>query len=149
MTRFGKLKPPSGNKNFIKVEPEQKVRGLLVGDPIEITKEFNGEKKWRFRINMVINENGAFVAKILEQGTSVYNQIKELEEDGWDLGSNLVVISRKGSGMQTEWTVTPDPKGALSAKQLEQIAAVALLDLEPKEASGGSHSDAGAEDAPF
>jgi hypothetical protein len=150
MSLFGKLKPPSnGNKTFVKIEPDTKVRGLIVGEPIEVIREIKGEKRWKFRVNFVIQENGAFVAKILEQGASISNQLKALEEDGWDLSKNVIVISRKGSGMKTEYTVTPDPKGALTPSALEKIAAVQLHDLELKEQATETVGADADENAPF
>lgn len=146
--RFGKLKPPSGGgANFLKIEPGSKVRGLLVGEPIEFYKDYKGESKWKFRVNFVMQENGAHVAKILEQGSSVYKQIVSLEEEGWDFGKNLVIISRVGAGKETRYTVAPDPKGALNEKQLAQIAQVPLQDLTPREPSDSQEPPT--EEAPF
>lgn len=149
MSLFGNLKPPSsGGKNYIKIDADSKVRGLIVGNPVEVMKDFKEGKKWRFRVNFVVQENGAFVAKILEQGTMVFNQLKALEEDGWDLSKNVIVISKKGSGMQTEYTVTPDPKGAMTPAALDKIAAVQLHDLEPKEHAEAADA-ADSDEAPF
>lgn len=144
MSMFDKFSPPSGGgKTFLKIQPDTKVKGILVGEPIQLEKEFKGEKKWRFRSNFIITENGAYIAKILEGGAAIFNQLKDLEDDGWDLTINLVTISRKGSGMETKYTVTPDPKGKLSEKQLDQIRAVELLDLSPQ--NGGAVVTAEAE----
>jgi hypothetical protein len=149
MSLFGKLKPPKSG-NFLQIDPGQKARGLIVGEPIEVMKEYKEGPKWRFRVNFVIQENGAHVAKILEGGASVSNQLKALEEDGWDLSKNVIVISRKGSGLSTEWTVTPDPKGAMTPDALKKIAAVPLLDLELKEqTSDGAAGNQADESAPF
>ena|SRR3990167_8325293 len=133
----------SNNANYIKLTDGKSVSGILVGDPHEFYKAFKegDEPKFRFKVNMVIQENGMYTAKILEMGASVYKALADLQDEGWDLDKTIVSISRKGTMLQTEYSVVPKPV-TLSQEQLDKIKGVRLHDLlqksEKQEESGSN-----------
>jgi len=94
-----------------------------------------GDKSsFRFRINFVLQENGAWVAKVWEQGWKAYQDLKSLHESDYDLEKTVVKISRRGSGKNdTAYTVLPVPNGVLGQKDLAAVSAVPLHDLSPRD----------------
>src|SRR5437762_12970318 len=94
----------SGGNTFIKLGDGGFVEGILKGEPVEFEQAFKeGDKpKFRFRLNMIIQENGALTAKILEGGVSIYNQLAEQVEAGWVLEECYTRNSRTGVGLDTE-----------------------------------------------
>ena len=135
-----------GGKHFLKFKAGDKYSGVLRGDPHDFKTHWGdknsticvgeeciecraGKKPtFRFRLNMVVNENGAYVAKIFEQGAKAYNYLKALSQD-YDLEKTVVKIQRHGSTKDdTSYVVTPLPV-QLTEKDLEKIAAVKLHDL--------------------
>lgn len=80
----------------------------------------------RFKVNVVIFENGMFKAKILEFGKSIYSQLYELNHV-CDVTQTKLRFSRKGSTKDTtEYTLLPIIKEPLSAGQMDAIRAVDL-----------------------
>lgn len=138
----------NGDTNFIKIASGASITGLLTGDvrtfhQHTINKSFfpcmgntcqycqQGDKKqFKFKINILVTENGAMIAKIFQGGWKVYQQLGALQKNGFDLTQIPVVIQRQGTGMATVYTVMPSPKGAINPKALEQMRDVKLLALE-------------------
>lgn len=87
---------------------------------------------YRFKTNIIVKENGVLTAKILEQGKTVYEAIQALEEGGYNLDTTKIRISRKGSKLDTVYTVMPVPNAVMSEETLKAIAAVKLNDLTTK-----------------
>ena len=99
-----------------------------------------------------MNENGAYVSKVWEQGWTIYQTLEGLNED-YNLEEHLMKITRKGSGQNdTTYTILPVPNGGLSKEQLQAVSTVPLPDLNPNaprpnaEALGDS-DERGLEDA--
>jgi hypothetical protein len=103
----------------------------------KVTDEMSDEEKkkywpsFRFRVNFIINENGAYTAKIFEQGATVYDTIVPLGQD-YDLRKHLFKITRHGSGKDTTYSIVPVPNGQLDAEKLKQISEVTLQSLDGK-----------------
>ena len=124
--------------NAIKLKAGGWVQGVLRGEPLEFEQAFKSDPKpkFRFKLNMVVVENGQLTARILEGGWSIYVQLKALSESDWDLEKTFVKVSREGSGpTDTKYTVTPSPK-LPTPEQLAKIAAVPLLKLVAPGAQG-------------
>lgn len=83
---------------------------------------------FRFRVNFVIQENGAYVAKTYENGKTVYENLAALDAD-YALEKNMMKITRHGSGKETTYAIVPVPNGALTPAQEKAISAVELNDL--------------------
>lgn len=142
----------SGGKNFLRLKSGESVRGVFIGEPHEFKQHWINKKgvlckgegcelckegpksKFRFRINLIINENGAYVSKIFEQGYTVYDALRSLNEE-WPLEDHLVKITRNGSGTDTSYAVVPQAQGKLSEERKKQIQDVKLHDLEGLKAS--------------
>ncbi len=130
-----------GIKGLIKLKGGESVTGVLRGDPYEFEHAFKpGDKaKFRFRLNMVVMENGALQAKVLEGGWKLYQSLKQLNEAGWDLEKTYTKISRIGTTMNDtvySATVTPTP---VPQGTLDKVAAVPLNDLRSSRGTERTH----------
>lgn len=142
----------SNSKNLLKLKGGESVKGVFKGDPYEFRQHWennkpypclgqglcercaNGEKaSFRFQINIIVKENGESVAKVWEQGWTVFLALKALHEGGYDLEKYLMKISRTGSTKNdTVYSVVPVPNGLLTPAQLKEIASVKLIQLTDK-----------------
>lgn len=134
--------PETGNGGmFIRPKDGESVKGILRGEPRVFWTMWDGKKshevskdhpdaRFRFKINLVVNEDGQYKAKIFENGPQMYNDLKALTED-YDLEQTVIKITRKGTGLETRYNVMPLPK-PLDANQLAAIDAVELQNLEGK-----------------
>lgn len=138
-------KPQGGASDLIKIEDKKRVRLLLHhtnGGPVanwiySISTPADGYKTWIapdkhtsedfFAVNRsIFSLKPIFSAfaydydeqciKILESGNMIWEAIKDLYEAGKDLGNRDLLIRKKGSGRQTEYSVvdcdpTPAPTG--------------------------------------
>lgn len=124
--------------NYLKIGDGQSVTGVPRGEIYEFYQKWpqGGMKETfdkptqgassRFKINLVIQEDGKFVAKVFEFGPRVYNQFADISDE-LDLEKTKIKISRRGAGKSTEWNVFP--LGAVDAKALKLIAATELNEL--------------------
>lgn len=136
--------------NEIRLKDGESVQGVLRGDIFEFESAFKptDKPKFRFKVNMVLMENGALVCKILSGGWKLYSQLRELSESGWDLETSFVRVSRTGSGINdTVYSATALPKGP-TPETLQKIAAFKLRVLNggqeitpPAEPTGEFGSD--------
>lgn len=167
------------SKDFIVLKDGGSIQGILKGKVIVFYKHGFGQsssicpgtsncekckegdkKKFRCRFNFIINENGNFVPKILEQGWKAFEDIKALEkEGGYDLEKTVTKITRKGAGKNdTVYSFIPLQNQTISDAVAKKLAEVKLLDLVPKkeevkqESSANSFMDNAPltdEDVPF
>lgn len=126
---------------FIRLKDGQSVKGVLRGDIHTFYQKWEAGKtipcseddekaSFRFRVNMVVSENGSFSPKILEMGSTVYKALKDLSESGWDLEKQAIEIKRKGSGLSdTEYTTMVLPNGRVSPEMEQQLSGVQLHNL--------------------
>lgn len=167
-------------RNFIKLKGGESVTGVFRGDPYDFrihwlqkeqrsvlcegkekcpVCELGNKSSFRFRVNFIVKEGEAYVAKVLEQGWTSYQALMNLQESGYDLEKQIMVITRQGTGLNTSYSFIPSPKGLATPDSLKQIAAVKLNDLghvteaekEPPEGPHSVHEDPGPsdEDIPF
>lgn len=134
--------PPSGNRNFLKLKDKESVEVVFRGTPhifykiwdngkSKICDETHPDAKWSFRINAIMKENGLYIAKIWEGGVTVYNMLKDLNEE-YPLETTVVKITRSGMGTDTVYSSIP-----LLKKQInpETFIDVKLNDLSFKKNS--------------
>lgn len=160
------------SRNFIKLKADESVTGVFRGDPFDyrihwLQKEqrsvlcegkecpvcqLGDKSKFRFRVNFVVREGEGYLAKVLEQGWTSYQAMINLQESGYDLEKQVIVITRRGTGLNTSYTIIPSPKGQLNLEQQGKIAVVKLNDLghitdEEKEPAEIPSQDPGPTDA--
>lgn len=161
----------SFNKDFLKLKSGESVRGIFRGDPFEFRQHWVGQKSFvcngegceyckkgikavfRFRINFIVNENGAYTAKVFEQGWMVYDQLRSIHGD-YNLEKTIIKITRQGSGTDTTYTILPlpPPNGVVTDTLETQLSKVTLhpLEITPKTSDDphheGPHPD---DDVPF
>jgi hypothetical protein len=154
-------------KNLIRLKPGEETRGVFRGDPVDFRQHWvnnrssictgretcdlckSGEKSsFRFRINFVVNENGAYVAKIFEQGKAVYEAMKALNHD-YDLEKNQMKIKRLGSGTDTTYSILPVPNGVVTKDTEKAIGELALHQLSESAAEAAEEESGEGEHIPF
>lgn len=162
-------------RNFIKLKAGESIQGVFQGDPYEFKTHWLqneqrsvlcdnpalcavcklGDKpKFRFRVNFVVKEGDAYAAKVLEQGWTSYQALENLQESGYNLEKQIIVITRQGAGLNTSYSIIPSPKGLINGDAEVKIKEVKLNDLghvteaekEPAEVVPPAHTD---EDLPF
>ncbi len=162
----------AGGKDFLKLGAGASVKGVFRGDvhefkqhwvaqrsslcpedaTCELCKEGTSKAQFRFRLNVLINENGAYVAKIFEQGWTVYCQLRDMHASDYNLEKTIVKITRNGEGKNTTYTIMPLPgtMGTVNAAMEKQLGAVPLIALTdtPAETEEEPEQD-GNEEAPF
>lgn len=88
--------------------------------------------KLRFKINVVVNEQGTLKAKILEFGMSVYEQLSEIAHV-CDVTKTKLRFSRKGSGKSdTTYIILPLVNEPISPQVMATIEALPLNVLGQK-----------------
>jgi hypothetical protein len=115
------------------------VKGVFLGEPEAFYVVWDGQKsttvskgtpaaKFRFKINMAIQENGVMAVKIFEQGAKFYNQLKALHEE-FNLETTFIKITRVGTGTDTVYTAMPT-KDQVNAQLHAELAKLELHDLK-------------------
>ncbi len=140
--KFNRTISSGGDGTFLKLEEGKPVVGCIRGDVKDLFVVWQNKKpeyvdegtegaKFRFRVNIAVKVDGGFDMKILEGGAQIYGQLKDLEED-YDLESYFIKIKRTGSGMDTEYSVLPMPKGDVTKEDMKIIEKIKMHDLSPK-----------------
>lgn len=133
------LPETGGSKNFVKLKDKESIEGIFRGDIHEFfvlwengkskeVTEGTPEAKFRFRINFVIKEGAVYVPKIFEQGLTVYNQLRELNNE-YGLDGIVVKVTRNGTGTDTTYSTLPLLKKALTKETLAHLETMELLPL--------------------
>lgn len=126
--------PFEGSSKYIRLKDGESVTGILRGEIYEfhikwvngksvVVDEKDPEAKHRYKINMVVPEEGKFVAKVLEFGSMLYDHLYELSLN-MNLEKTKLKLSRKGTG--TDTTYIPVPLGPIEEKTLTQLSGVEL-----------------------
>lgn len=135
---------PNGKNTYLKINPGTAIKGIFRGVPYIFYSKWDGQKsipsqkgqegaKFRFKINFVMSENGLWSAKIWEQGYSVYDQLKSLNQE-YPLEKTIVTIKRQGEGLKTSYLILPAKEGAISPDVASLLEKVKLHDFsKPKE----------------
>lgn len=127
---------------FLRMDTGDSVNAVIRGDvhkywqiwPQGGTKQVFDEptagSQLRFKVNVVINEDGQFVAKIWDFPAATNNMLFEIQKEV-DLEKTKIKLSRVGQGKKKSWMIIP--LGPLDAKALKQVEAVELLSFAPRE----------------
>lgn len=162
-------------KHFVKLKDRESIVGVFRGDPHDFRQHWvnnrssicsgsecklcadKNKNTFRFRVNFITKENEVYVAKVFEQGWTVYEQLKALHEGDYPLDKTIVRITRSGTGQQTTYTIIPVPKGDITPDIEKKLSVVALhnvIDLGKDDVDVNDAQDAGSspwttEDIPF
>lgn len=129
-----------GPNNFVRIKDGESISGICRGEPREAwviwdnkvkteVEEGTPGSKFNFKLNFVVKEGTSYVAKTLEGGAQIYKQLANLSKE-WELDETVIILSRDGSGIDTEYTVMPaPPKQQVTPEALEFIATMELNDL--------------------
>jgi hypothetical protein len=141
--KFPKKESEGSSALFFKLKDGDIKTGVLRGEVFEYAALWKDRRsvvvpvgtpgsKCRYRINIVVHEEGKFLAKIWEFSQTICNQLAALAEE-YDMSITKIKISRKGSTIQdTEYSIIPT-KDQLSAAQIKLIGEVPLNILEHKD----------------
>lgn len=161
-----------GAESFLKIGDREQIKGVFRGDPYTFKKHWpqdggsgmecqgkgcpdcaKGSKpKFRFYINFIRMGADGLVPMIWEQAGAVYDQLAELHEGGYDLSKTVVMISRKGTGTDTTYTILPSPKDKVTPdieKKLKAIKLHAFGQAQEPEESDAQEPAMSEEDVPF
>ena len=148
-----------GGGLFVKMGDGDKLVGVFRGDPairqvhwVQQTKRYepcrggecdlcaDDKPKTRFKINIIVKENGVYVAKIFDGSYGTYLDMKNLHEGGYNLEKTAVEITRQGTGTKTRFIILPLPPGKQpNAASFAAMAKVPSVSLEDR--SGGAESE--------
>lgn len=144
-----KAKEASGG-SFIKLKDGDEVVGVFRGEPYTFYQEFKSRIEYpykvegasfKFRVNFVIKSKDGYVAKILQGGATMAEQISACKDEyGLDC---IYKIKRKGSG-KDDTTYSVLFKSELTPAQKKELASVELLSLtsEKKQSSHPAFEEA-------
>lgn len=133
---------------FLKLKDGESVVGVLRGSVYEFRSKWvagksiivdkqDPEGRSRFRVNIVVQEDGHLLVKIWEFGIGVNNKLADiaslLADVDRDITQTKIKIERRGTEMATEYHITTLAKEPLTKAQLENIAAIKLNLLEHQE----------------
>jgi hypothetical protein len=125
---------------YLKIKDGEKVAGVFKGEIHEFGLIWEGKKvvpigttgsSFRFRINFITKEGASYVAKVMEQGATVYNMLKDLNES-YPLEETVVEIRRSGSTKDdTRYSILPlPPKAQPTEKGWSVISQTPLVKLK-------------------
>lgn len=131
--------PAKTNLSFLKLKDGDSCIGVFRGEPHEFYEIFKqgevppGTKgaSFRFRINFVMREGSAYVAKVFQNGITAYKTLQHLNQEYDGLENVVVKITRTGSTKDdTVYHVLPlPPKQQPSEEAWAVITEVELQDL--------------------
>jgi hypothetical protein len=146
----------SGGGKFLKVEVGQSVTGVFRGEFVSYWQKWpkGGNKETsdvekpgfqeRFKVNFVVFEDGAFVAKILDCNLFLYNQIADINES-LDIETIKCKVTRQATGKGSTYFAMPVLKEPIPAKALKAIEAVELnslgLSVAPQQQATGTEGE--------
>jgi len=151
--QFQKRENRSSGSKFLKIETDKPaIPVILRGEPSLFQSHFDNATKRsaectgdgcssckggspskdRFRINAIVREGEAYLAKIFEGNGFTYDYLASLVNDGWDLEKTVLNISKTGQGTQSKVMITPTPK-VLPPETLNLISKVPLIPLTKDE----------------
>ncbi len=126
----------AGGGKFVKLENGKSIEGVFRGDPYTFfsiygdkeRREFDDQvpnSQFKFKINLVVKENGAYVAKVFGSGWTTFNSLDTMiQELGQDQLFKLICSK---SGNKTSYNIVP--KGPITQAEKQNIAAVKLHKL--------------------
>lgn len=133
----------SGSGHYVRIKDGESISGILRGEPQEAwvlwdnkvkteVPEGTSGAKLNFKINFIVKDGPSYTCKILEGGMQIYKQLAALAKE-WELEETVIIISRDGSGLDTEYTVMPAPPKQQATKDaLDFISKLELHELAPK-----------------
>lgn len=137
-----------GKGTFLKLKDGDRVKAIFRGDPKVFRQHWingrsllcsgkecgacaEGDKsKFRFRINVLVQQEGVWVAKVFEQGYGMFKDLKEMHENEYDLEQTCLMLSRSGTGADTEYRIIPaKDNGGIKPPDFKKLAAIPLNEL--------------------
>lgn len=135
--------PKSEGGLFLSLKDGESISGVPRGEVFEFFQVWENRRsrvvnkgepgaKSRFRVNIVVKEDGKLVAKIWEFGLVIYNQLADMAEE-YDLSKTKLKITRRGVDTDTVYMILPLLKEPIPAATLKEIEAIDLNILEHKD----------------
>jgi hypothetical protein len=125
---------------YLKLKDQESVTGIFRGNTHEFFSVWENKKaiivpegtpgaKFRFRVNFVVKDGTTYVPRIFEQGQTVYEIMAELHEE-YNLEQTVVKITRKGTELDTTYTLLPLLKHEISQETMNYLDHMDLLPLD-------------------
>lgn len=122
--------PSSGGGKYLKLEDGKTVRLKIVSEPVVFDNEYEGQLSTKYAWKVWNYDEK--VAQILQLPVTGYRAVAEIGgDDDWGdpLTNDYVVkVTRKGTGLDTKYTVTPGP--AKDEDKLDDDATKAVEELD-------------------
>ena len=141
---FTPRKKGISTENFIRLQDGQEVTGIFAGMPdtfkihwlnnktsicedgCSVCRDFPDNKpKFRFRINLVTQENGKWIPKIFEGGGPLFDDLVA-KDAKFGLHKTLIEISRRGTKADTKYEVLPRLDIVVTPEMIKEIKTVKL-----------------------
>ena len=156
--------PDTGSKGsqiYLNLKAGEPVRGIFMDDPylfrihwlsgksVLCTMprgdcaqcDLGNKSSFRFKINVIIKENEAYIAKIWEQGITSYEALKALHSD-YNLEKHVMKITRNGTTKDdTTYSIIPLKDGQVNEEMFLKLKEVKLHNLKGQTISLDSKPD--------
>lgn len=157
--RFRDNLPATGSESFLKLKDKESVYGVFRGDLYEFFSLWEAGKSkvvpegtagagFRFRVNFVTKVGNQYLAKIFENGATVYQDLKALHDE-YGLEEIVIKMTRNGVGLETSYSLMPILKTPVG----DDVRNLKLLPLEHQAAPAHGSPKAGdhlsQDDLPF
>jgi hypothetical protein len=119
---YADFTPPGGSGLYLKIEDGGQVKIRLLDEPWVFTNNF-GQIRYAWPVWNYAEEK----AQVFQQGVTGFKTIQglALDEEYGDPTQYDLKVRRQGTGMDTQYQITPSPtKSPLTAEQQEAIASV-------------------------
>lgn len=136
-------------RNYIKFQDGEPITGVFRGEMFHFRIHWNNNNRSvvceapncepckagvkssrKFRLNFIVKDGGKFVAKICEQGAEFHDQLLNLDEGGFKIEQTIFRILRKGTKMDTTYSIMPAAPNFKVTPEMEKLlAAVPLNDI--------------------
>lgn len=138
--KFRKDLPEGGSANYLKLKDGESAEGIFRGDLKEFYSRFVAGKsevvteetpgaRFRAKINFVVKDGPTYVPKIWELSQTTYQVLGELHNE-YDLEKTVIRLTRKGTGLDTTYTMMPLVKTPIPEATLNLLANLELHSLE-------------------
>lgn len=139
------------SSTFLKIKDGERIKAIFRGDPRVFRVHWAGGKsqlcsqkqdcelckggdksKTRFQINVLVQVEGVWVAKVFENG---YGLLKDMStmHDEYNLEETCVWLSRSGTGTDTEYSIIPaKDNGGLKKEDVARLGGIPLNVLGSK-----------------
>jgi len=153
MAKFRENVETGQGGQFLKLKDGESQYVIFMGEPYEFYQVFDQAKmkanivpegtpkaSFRFRMNAVIKVGQNYEVRIFENGATVYNMLKTLNDEYGGIETVIIKITRKGTMLDTEYQLVPLRQEIPQATR-QVLSKLKLLTLEHEVKAQGNGAD--------